>query len=128
MKCASCHGSTHAIYPSSHKEDNLQSIAVQGFAGTISECSSCHSSMPKTSNKGPHGMHSIGEWWIKEHEDVAKHNKASCAVCHGSDFRGSELSKTFKARSFDTRKYGIKDYNKGQKVSCYDCHNGPDDD
>jgi hypothetical protein len=126
MKCSSCHGSTHSIYPSSHKEDNLQSIAIQGFAGTVSECTACHTTMPKTNNKGPHGMHSIGQTWVKDHENYAEKNRDLCTACHGVDFRGSDLSKTFTSRSFNTKDFGIKTYKKGQKVSCYDCHNGPD--
>jgi hypothetical protein len=126
MQCSSCHGSTHAIYPSSHTEDNLQSIGVQGHKGTIAECTSCHTKVPMTATKGPHGMHTVGQSWVKEHEDYAEHNQASCTVCHGSDYRGSNLSKTFAARSFDADDYGTKTYKAGDKVSCYDCHDGPD--
>ena len=35
LQCSACHGSTHAEYPSSHANDNLQSIALQGHAGTL---------------------------------------------------------------------------------------------
>ena len=71
-------------------------------------------------------MHSVGQTWVKDHEKSAEKNRASCTVCHGADYRGSNLSKTFKARRFDTEDFGIKTYTKGQKVSCYDCHDGPD--
>ncbi len=53
MFCSACHGSTHAIYPTREANDNLQSIALQGHAGTISECTVCHSSVP--GGAGPHG-------------------------------------------------------------------------
>ncbi len=124
MQCSSCHGSTHAIYPSSHAEDNLQSIAVQGHEGTIAECTACHDTMPNTSTGGPHGMHSVGQSWVSGHEDVAEHNSAQCKSCHGSDYRGSVLSKTFSARSLRTE-WGTKNFPAGHQVSCYDCHNGP---
>jgi len=38
LQCAACHGSTHAEYPSSHQNDNVQSIALQGHVGTVAEC------------------------------------------------------------------------------------------
>ncbi|WP_345988172.1 hypothetical protein WCX18_11955 [Sulfurimonas sp. HSL1-2] len=127
MQCSACHGSTHAIYPSSHTEDNLQSIAVQGHAGTIAECTACHETVPATTSGGPHGMHSVGQTWVGAHENAASGNLAQCAACHGSDYRGTFLSKTFSARSFSTES-GTKSFAAGHAVSCYDCHNGPGGD
>jgi hypothetical protein len=40
--CAACHGSPHAIYPTTTERDNEQSIRLQGRAGTIAECQVCH--------------------------------------------------------------------------------------
>jgi len=124
LQCSACHGSTHAIFPTSHLVDNLQSINVQGHSGTIAECTSCHSSMPSTTSGGPHGMHTVGQDWVRNHQDVAEHNNAQCKTCHGSDYRGSVLSKTFSARSLSIED-GTKNFAKGHEVSCYDCHNGP---
>lgn len=127
MQCSACHGSTHAIYPSSHPEDNFQSIAVQGHEGTIAECTACHDTTPRTTSGGPHGMHSVGQYWVGAHEDVAERDTAQCKACHGASYRGSALSKTFAARSFSTE-WGTKNFAEGHAVSCYDCHNGPDGD
>lgn len=124
LQCSACHGSTHAIFPTSHAVDNLQSVNVQGHSGTIAECTSCHSSMPSTTSGGPHGMHTVGQDWVQRHRDVAKQNNAQCKSCHGSDYRGSVLSKTFSARSLSVE-HGTKNFAKGHQVSCYDCHNGP---
>ncbi len=126
LQCEACHGSTHAIYPA-HEADNRVSISVQGHTGTIAECSACHSTVPQTVTGGPHGMHPIGDSWVKGHEDVAEDNPTQCKVCHGSDYRGSDLSKSFSARSFSTE-WGVKSFAKGEKIGCYDCHNGPDGD
>jgi len=52
LYCESCHNSTHAILPSREANDNLQSIALQGHAGTIAECTVCH--LTKPSGPGPH--------------------------------------------------------------------------
>ena len=104
----------------------MQSIAVQGHAGTVQECTACHQTVPLTANGGPHGMHSIGNQWVSDHHDLigSAGGTSTCAYCHGADFRGSPLSavKTPKTFSVDGRS---KSYTAGQQVSCYDCHNGP---
>ncbi len=121
LQCAACHGATHAIYESARAEDNKESIAAQGHAGTINECTACHKTMPKTNTGGPHGMHSVGDSWVHDHQDVAEHQGTqNCKACHGSNYRGSPLSKTFSARRLDG-----KNFTKGHQISCYDCHNGP---
>ncbi len=124
LQCSACHGSTHAIFPTSHLVDNLQSINVQGHSGTIAECTACHDTMPQTTSEGPHGMHTIGQDWVQNHKHVAENNAAQCKACHGSNYRGSVLSKTFSARTL-TVEHGTKSFAKGHQVSCYDCHNGP---
>ncbi len=124
MQCSACHGSTHAIYPSIRAEDNKQSIDAQGHAGTIAECTTCHTTTPRTADKGPHGMHTVGQSWVKDHEDIAEKNPSQCKSCHGADYRGSFLSKTFSARTFSIED-GTKSFAAGHQVSCYDCHNGP---
>jgi hypothetical protein len=52
LYCEACHNSTHAILTSREAKDNLQSIALQGFAGTISKCTVCHLTTPTSG--GPH--------------------------------------------------------------------------
>ena len=117
LQCSSCHGSTHAIFPTNHAQDNIASQQIQGHSGTIAECTSCHTTVPNTTTGGPHGMHSVGESWVKDHQDVADANPAQCTSCHGADYRGSVLAKTFSSRSFKDH-----NYNKGDVVGCYDCH------
>lgn len=134
LQCEACHGSTHAEYSratntwsSSHDNDILQSKAIQGYAGTITECAVCHASVPLTTSGGPHGMHTIGAGWVDKHGDVAEKSASACAYCHGADFRGSPLAKAGKARSYshDGRTYTIA---AGTNVGCYNCHNGPKGD
>lgn len=109
LQCEACHGSTHAEYPSSHANDNVQMLALQGHTGTLAECTVCHATSPANSiNGGPHGMHITGAAWVKQHRSVGW--SAACAVCHGGDARGTVLSKVFAT---------------GQVIGCYDCHNGP---
>ena len=124
LQCSACHGSTHAIYPSIHRNDNLQSQQLQGHAGTLANCTTCHNSMPQTAGGGPHGMHSIDSTWARDHGDRAENDPSSCRACHGSDNRGTPLSRVFVDHSV-TMNYGTKNLTVGREVSCYDCHNGP---
>jgi hypothetical protein len=125
LQCEACHGSTHAEYPSSHVNDNLQSIALQGYEGTVRECSVCHATPPLSATGGPHGMHTIGATWVSKHESYAEGNASSCAYCHGSDYRGSPLAQVKAARTYQTKSGSTRTYKAGQNVGCYDCHNGP---
>lgn len=127
LQCEACHGATHAEYPSSHRNDNVLAKDVQGREGTIGECSACHKTVPSTATGGPHGMHTIGNIWIDKHESYAESNKTACAYCHGADYRGSALSAVKTARSFSVEGK-TKTYAVGQKVGCYDCHDGHDGD
>ncbi len=52
LYCESCHNSTHAILTSREPKDNLQSISLQGRAGTIEQCTVCH--LTKPTSGGPH--------------------------------------------------------------------------
>ncbi|MDD2808012.1 hypothetical protein [Rhodoferax sp.] len=124
LQCESCHGATHAEYPSSHVNDNVLSTDVQGHAGTINECTACHTTMPNTISGGPHGMHTTGNSWISTHKDVAKKSTSDCAYCHGADFRGTALSQVKISKTLAVEK-GNKTFSAGQNVGCYDCHNGP---
>jgi hypothetical protein len=126
VKCEACHGSTHAEFPSTQPNDNVQSISLQGYAGTVHECTACHTTVPFTGNGGPHGMHTIGGNWVSSHEDQisALGGTGECAYCHGANFRGTFLSQVKMAKSFTTE-FGTVNYTAGQAVSCYDCHNGP---
>jgi hypothetical protein len=124
LQCESCHGSTHAEFPSSHTNDNLQSIKLQGHAGVLAECTSCHATMPSTTTGGPHGLHPIGQSWVSQHGDIAERGSTDCRACHGLDYRGTVLSKTQGSRSFRTE-HGTKTFPAGTIIGCYSCHNGP---
>lgn len=124
LQCEACHGATHAEYPSSHRNDNVLAKDVQGREGSIGECTACHKNVPLTANKGPHGMHTVGNAWVSKHGDYAEQGTAACAYCHGADYRGSALSTVKTARSFSAEGKTVS-YAPGQKVTCYDCHNGP---
>jgi hypothetical protein len=134
VSCEGCHGSTHAIWPgdAEHPNDDIASNDLQGHAGTISECTTCHKagSLALTT-AGPHGMHNVGDsrWAFNEdagHPAFYEKNPNECKACHGQDLRGSALSRVAADRSWQTE-WGTKSVKKGQPVGCYTCHNGPDD-
>ncbi len=124
LQCEACHGATHAEYPSSHVNDNVLSMDIQGHTGTIAECNSCHKTVPSTLAGGPHGMHTIGSAWVSLHKSYARSNLASCQYCHGANYRGTALSQVKMAKSFSVEGRTIS-FAAGQAVTCYDCHNGP---
>ncbi len=124
LQCSACHGSTHAEYPSSHPNDNVQSVALQGHVGTLGECTACHGTSPSTTNGGPHGMHPVGAVWVSNHNNAANLNRTACQACHGADYRGTVLSRTFGDRTLNTE-FGTKKLFRGAQVGCYTCHNGP---
>jgi hypothetical protein len=125
LQCEACHGSTHAEYPSLHRNDNVQSLRLQGHAGVMAECSSCHGRQPTTITGGPHGMHPVGDSWVSAHSGAAEDGRqAQCQTCHGSDYRGTVLSRALGDRNLSTR-FGTKQFWRGFQVGCYACHNGP---
>lgn len=126
LQCSACHGSTHAEFPSSHRNDNLQSWRLQGHVGVLAECTACHKTMPNTMTGGPHGMHPIGASWASSHGDAVEHGGwTSCAACHGADLRGTALSRAQGDRTFVLEEMGTKKFARGMEIGCYSCHNGP---
>ena len=128
LQCEACHGSTHAEFTSAQPNDNLQSIALQGHVGKLAECTACHDTVPSTVTGGPHGLHPIDQSWISSHGDVADGNAAQCQVCHNTNYSGTVLSHTQGVRTFSIDEGGSKTFWRGQKITCYDCHNGPGGD
>lgn len=124
LQCEACHGSTHAEYPSAGRNDNLQSIALQGHVGMLAECTACHAQTPRTVNGGPHGLHPLGQTWVQSHADAAEGRVDQCRACHGADLRGTPLSRV-KGDRMLTTDFGNKHFWPGFQVGCWNCHNGP---
>jgi len=134
LQCEACHGSTHAEFPSTHINDNVRNINIQGHAGVMVECSSCHVSMTVnsvTATNGPHGMHPVGQSWVSGHHDYIQGNVTQCQACHGTDNRGTVLSRAQGDRAltanFDGGTVSLNLF-RGALIGCYTCHNGPSDD
>lgn len=133
VACSSCHGSPHAIWPVADPtaNDNITPTQLQGHAGTISECGTCHmpASLPLTL-EGPHGMHNItDERWNLEHEEFYEDDPASCQACHGLTLEGTVLSKTATDRVLRADDDGQTiTLAKDTMVACDTCHEMPDED
>ncbi|HSE12414.1 MAG TPA: Ig-like domain-containing protein, partial [Rudaea sp.] len=125
LACEACHGPTHAEAPSTHANDNVQNIALQGHEGVLAECGVCHRSAPAAGLGGPHSLHPLGQDWATQHGDFVEGNgNAGCKACHGGDFRGSVLGAMQADRTITTT-YGTKTLWRGERISCYLCHDGP---
>lgn len=124
LQCSACHGSTHAEFPSTHVNDNVRNLALQGHAGVMVECTACHTTDPGTYTGGPHGMHPVGQTWISNHDNAAESlGRAACQPCHGTDYRGTVLSRMQSDRTLDA--FGSKTFFRGAIIGCYTCHDGP---
>lgn len=127
LQCEACHGSTHAEFPSIHPNDNIRDIGIQGHAGVMVECSSCHATAPTNYVGGPHGMHPVGAAWVSAHPNFVNSTGSSqCQACHGMDYRGTVLSRMQADRTFSA--FGTKTLFRGALVGCYTCHKGPGND
>jgi len=131
LACEACHGSTHAIWPgdASHSNDNVAANELQGHVGTVADCQTCHKAgtLPLTL-AGPHGLHPINDasWHSEDgHAKVYRQNPTACKTCHGSDLKGTVLSRAAADRSYQTEEFGAKKVAKGQTVGCWTCHKGP---
>lgn len=129
LACVACHGSPHAEWPATDPQanDNITPRQLQGHAGVITECSTCHTADLANSLNGPHGMHNVNSpSWIKDHKEIVeKQGMATCRACHGADLKGARLSKTPVARTFtieDRRRVNVA---AGTAIGCTLCHKMP---
>ena len=122
LQCEACHGATHAEYATTEANDNQQSLALQGYAGKLTECTTCHATVPFTKDGGPHGMHTLGQSWVTGHGGVVERDTTHCVTCHGSNLRGTVRSRVSADRRFVVSGGALKTLLKGTLVGCQDCH------
>lgn len=130
LGCESCHGSPHAIWPNRNPDanDNVTAMQLQGHAGTISECTTCHEadSFPDGTLDGPHGMHPVNDpaWFSGKHGRFAKDdsNGDRCAASHGEDHLGTRLAKVPLDRMFIKKDKVLASLKAGEQVACNLCH------
>ncbi len=146
--CEACHGATHAIWPNGNPNanDNVTAKQLQGHTGTLTECSTCHSTDFSVDDfkgefdsngwmKGPHGMHPVASsMWNEKHKEVFEDGATptgTCIACHGSDGLGTVLSRTAADRVFECKNEDgslcgpdqkTVSIAKGTAVGCVECH------
>ena len=128
MACESCHGSPHAEWPARiNTNDNVTATQIQGHTGEIAECGACHLNGLKPGLGGPHGLHNVNDQaWMSQHGVFLRQNPSSCQACHGTDFKGTVLSRAKANRILRLsvqKKGGMTHIAKGTPVNCYSCHN-----
>jgi len=126
LSCEGCHGSTHAIWPNKNpfSNDNKAAKDLQGHAGTIIECSTCHEGDLGNTMEGPHGIHPVGDTSFSDggHEDIAEQNNGdACRACHGLNGEGTVLSRVATDRTLKNEGETIS-LLKGDVVTCSICH------
>jgi hypothetical protein len=65
-------------------------------------------------------MHPVGTAWVSAHRSQASAQLTACQACHGTDYRGTVLS-----RMFATRTLAGRTLTAGTAIGCYTCHDGP---
>jgi hypothetical protein len=140
--CEGCHSSTHAEWPvvtNVNANDNVTATQLQGHAGKLMECATCHNGVlaASTGLKGPHGMHPVGDngnstAWVRGHGDIVeKTGRTECGACHGAKGEGSDLAVVQSTRTGLRCESGSGCSNKaitltaGTTVSCNLCHGNP---
>jgi hypothetical protein len=73
--------------------------------------------------RGPHGLHPIGSSWVGSHPSAARGNQPACQACHGTDCRGTILSKTQADRTLSGHSVP-----RSTIIGCDSGHNGPNGD
>ena len=128
VACEACHGSPYAIWPIEDPDanDNIAAIQLQGFAGTIIECSVCHNDTLPLTMGDPHGMHNVNDQeWNMNHRTFFFNDRDSCIACHGIDLEGTVLSKTAVDRILIAKGGAEISVPKGTLISCSMCHSNP---
>jgi hypothetical protein len=137
LACESCHNYTHAIWPTQDPlaNDNIAAKQLQGHAGTVIECDTCHEGELGITLGGPHGLHPVGGGKFADggHEKIDDKNE--CRACHGEDGEGTVLSRVAANRSFqieecehgtlcpgDEQKPFQVNLARGEQVACTMCH------
>jgi len=128
LACWACHGSPHAEWPNADASanDNVAAVELQGHAGPIVECATCHEAGTLgASLNGPHGMHPVESRFgaSEAHGSLYRGNRAACQACHGMNLEGTVLARVAADRNFSGE--GARRLAKGTLVSCDLCHSKP---
>lgn len=74
--CAGCHGSPHAMIPSSEASDNYQAVQYQTTVNSIGSCGVCHQS-----SRAKGGDETV-KGFAEKHAGARAEHRTACNVCH----------------------------------------------
>ena len=100
LQCEACHGSTHAEYPSSHVNDNLQASTCRGTPARSSSAPPATAAPADDHRRAARAAPGRASWVTA----TATRREARTGLLPGlprADDRGTVLSRTFAARSLD---------------------------
>ena len=128
LQCSACHGSTHAEFPSSHDNDNIQSMQIQGHAGPLVECVSCHPNGVSTVERRParHAPRGADLGLRPQERRGRRRLRLPGLPRHRLPRHGALAILRRPDRSAPT--FGTKKFWNGFQIGCYTCHNGPSSD
>lgn len=126
--CEACHGSTHAEWPvgGAKANDNIAATQLQGHAGPIIECTTCHGTGQALTTNGPHGLHNVNNAdWNQNHRTFFDLDQTNCQACHGVNLGGTVLSRAAANRNLVADEGAPRSIAKGTQISCTLCHENP---
>ncbi len=100
----------------------------RGMWGKLAECTSCHISMPSTVTGGPHGMHPTESDLGDKPPRLDRRATSRSARFVTEQITAAPSFRARRAIATLSFKGTPMNFWRGQKVSCYDCHNGVDTD
>ncbi|MDP1831935.1 MAG: cytochrome c3 family protein [Geothrix sp.] len=98
LYCSACHGSAHAMVPTSQASDNAQAIQYTGGSKSIGSCAACHDS---------NRVKDASEWAHK-HTAAGDNQASACNVCH-TGFKDPQQAKWPHRFQWKTRASGSDD-------------------
>jgi len=136
LYCSACHGSPHAILPTTQPNDNVQNIALQGYAGTLNKCVVCHGVTP--TGTGPHGLFATvveyapgvqSETWLNEIFPNPVSSNATISFTLSSDTKvvlelfnySGERVRLFMERLLKSGSYSVAMDSQGIPAGAYFC-------
>jgi hypothetical protein len=74
LSCPACHGSPHAMVPTTQTNDNYQAVKYQGKAKSLGSCAVCH--------LGSRGIEGEIDEFSEQHGGENPETRTACNVCH----------------------------------------------
>ncbi len=135
LTCSACHGSPHAVYPTCERNDNLQSLDLRGTSEPSATAAPATRTTPPT--RAPRtaartACTASASGGSKSTTTTSRRGttpatSAPATPATARTARAANSRRRSAPRAFNSEKFGTVTYWQGQRVSCYDCHDGPNE-